>query len=226
MNEHNKLSRWLDLFKVLLILSWYYTVSAIVTLILYSTISNINDVESYITVNNSELMIIIYLMVFFGIWAFDKSRTVFINSFKKWNIKEVFSYIGLAIVIYYLSNFLTAMLLPYFPEYSELENVFIEGDYILSFIAIVVAAPIIEEYIFRNKIQTYLKNIMGLNAAIIIQALLFGMMHAYVIQTIYATLIGLAFGYLNEKKGSLKPGIVMHITINFIGWIITYFVIH
>ena len=57
----------------------------------------------------------------------------------------------------------------------------------------------------------------GKEIAIIGQALLFGMLHFYTLQKIYATILGILFGTVKEKQG-IKATMWMHMTVNFIGW--------
>ena len=81
----------------------------------------------------------------------------------------------------------------------------------------VLLPPLVEEYLFRDQIQGCLKKGFGKEIAIIGQALLFGMLHFYTLQKIYATILGILFGIVKEKQG-IKATIWMHMTVNFIGW--------
>ena len=141
---------------------------------------------------------------------------------KTWqlSVKEVVRYIGLGIGLYLLSVMINMLLLPYFPDYVEIQNMFKDQSSIWRFIVIVVMAPVVEEYVFRGKIQGYLKEVFPITLAIVCQALLFGSMHALALQKIYASVIGILLGIAREKSGKLQSSIMMHMTVNFISWYI------
>lgn len=73
--------------------------------------------------------------------------------------------------------------------------------------------PIIEEYIFRWKLLNRLRP-LGEKAAILFSALMFGLMHGNLSQTLYATAIGIVLGYVAVKTGRLKYNCILHIMIN------------
>ena len=60
---------------------------------------------------------------------------------------------------------------------------------------------------------------VGLWKANMIQALLFGLLHANLVQGSYAWLLGIALGYIVWKCGALFPGIFMHVIFNAYGMI-------
>lgn len=85
-----------------------------------------------------------------------------------------------------------------------------------------VMAGVAEECMCRGYIQTRLSCRWGRWPAILITALLFGIMHIDVQQGIYAALLGVFLGYLVEKAGSIRPAIVCHMINNSVevvlGW--------
>jgi len=83
--------------------------------------------------------------------------------------------------------------------------------------AIAVIAPIAEELAFRGVIYAGLRKSGRILAAIILQALLFGLMHLNFNQMSYAIVIGIAWGILDEVTGSLWPGLIGHFMINLMG---------
>lgn len=225
MDEQNNLmDKWLAIVKGGLILAWYYGVSLIVSSAVYARLKDINLYKAYVALHQNKLMIVIYLMLFFGIWAFDRHKAEFLAYFKGINIGAIFKYMIWAVGAYIICITLTNLLLPIFPDYEEIGSVFEQNQYVLSFISTVLLAPVVEEYIFRHKLRGYLKKICSASLAIIFQALLFGVLHTYTIQKIYAFLMGTFFGVVDEQEESVLPSIIMHLMINGIGWYVGCFV--
>ncbi len=80
----------------------------------------------------------------------------------------------------------------------------------------VVLAPIFEEYIFRKLlIDRTVK--YGEGTAIFVSALMFALFHGNLNQFAYAMTLGLFWGFLYVKTGSIKYTFFMHMTINFLG---------
>jgi membrane protease YdiL (CAAX protease family) len=78
----------------------------------------------------------------------------------------------------------------------------------------VIFAPLTEEIICRGLIFKRMRSFMGFLPAAIISGAIFGVMHMNIVQGIYATLIGLFFAYLYEKKQSLFVTIIAHFIVN------------
>ena len=84
-------------------------------------------------------------------------------------------------------------------------------------ISITIMAPLVEELLFRGAIQGYMlrKGIKPLNAILIASAI-FGIVHMNPIQIPFAFAIGLIFGWLYYRTGSVVPGIIGHFINNSI----------
>lgn len=80
----------------------------------------------------------------------------------------------------------------------------------------VVLAPIFEEYIFRKLIIDRTIH-YGEGIAIVVSAFLFALFHGNLNQFSYAFVLGLFWGFLYAKTGSVKYTIWMHMCINFLG---------
>lgn len=96
------------------------------------------------------------------------------------------------------------------------------GSLILSIITVGIIAPFAEEFLFRGVIYNTLSKKISIRWTIIIQAILFGVFHFNLIQGVYATLLGLVFGYVTYKTKSLWPAVIMHILNNLIATIAPY----
>jgi len=90
---------------------------------------------------------------------------------------------------------------------------------ISSFLALVVAAPITEELIYRNMAIAHMRSRIPAVFAVVISSLIFGIFHGNLVWMLYAGGIGLLFGFLYVKSESLYVSITVHIGFNFIGYI-------
>lgn len=90
-------------------------------------------------------------------------------------------------------------------------------------LVVVICAPIVEEFIFRKILIDRLRK-YGDVLAIVISALMFGLYHGNITQFVYATLIGLVFGYVYARSGNIKYSIGLHMVINFFGSVVSQFV--
>lgn len=89
--------------------------------------------------------------------------------------------------------------------------------------AIVVGAPIIEEFVFRGYLQTALANRLGPVAGVVIASLIFGLIHFDLEALPVLVTAGLGFGYIYHKTGSLLPSMLLHFAMN--GWATTYLLV-
>jgi membrane protease YdiL (CAAX protease family) len=78
----------------------------------------------------------------------------------------------------------------------------------------VILAPLSEEIICRGLIFKRMRSFMGFLPAGLISGAVFGVMHGNIIQGLYATLIGVIFAYIYEKKQSLIATIIAHFIVN------------
>ena len=93
------------------------------------------------------------------------------------------------------------------------------GPLWLSFLMVVVLAPIMEELLFRRALMDAMRP-WGDLAAILVSGLSFGLFHANLQQFCYAALIGMLFGYVYAKTGRIRYTIILHVAVNlFSGFI-------
>lgn len=92
-----------------------------------------------------------------------------------------------------------------------------ENGYVwLRVLVMVILAPVIEEYIFRKQLIDRM-NAYGGKTAVLMSALMFGLFHGNLSQFFYAFGIGLVFGYIYLRTGSLRYTAILHMLINFMG---------
>lgn len=73
---------------------------------------------------------------------------------------------------------------------------------------------ICEELAFRGFILSGLRGMGSKWAAIVISSLFFGLTHGLLQQSLAASVVGIAIGYIAVQSGSLVPGMVFHFTHN------------
>ena len=91
-----------------------------------------------------------------------------------------------------------------------------------SYFAIGILTPVAEEMVFRGAIlRSLLIPFRRMPwVAIVLSALLFGMVHGNVAQFIYGTILGLLLGWMYHRSGSIVPGIVLHWVNNTIVYVV------
>lgn len=91
---------------------------------------------------------------------------------------------------------------------------------VLSFIAVVAAAPLVEEVIFRGLIMTRLNQAMPGWLAMFLSAAIFGACHGHPVWSGYAFVLGSIFGYMDLRAGSIWPSVLAHMAFNSISQIL------
>lgn len=91
---------------------------------------------------------------------------------------------------------------------------------VFGIISIAIMAPLVEELLFRGAIQGYMlrKGMKPLHAILIASAI-FGIVHINPIQVPFAFAIGMIFGWLYYRTGSVVPGMIGHFINNSIATI-------
>lgn len=157
----------------------------------------------------------------FGLWYyFGCKKPKLKQSVKNVSGKAVLIAAIGGIVMLLMSNGLVGIETFIMPEYVEsfvqsMESMEIGFD-VLATIATVLLAPVGEEILCRGIILYYAKKALPrFWMANILQAFLFGVIHANLIQGIYAFAGGLIIGWLAERYKSILPCMLMHFVVNF-----------
>lgn len=112
----------------------------------------------------------------------------------------------------------------FFEQYDTLTDYIFSGSFIYSLLITGIAVPIFEELLFRGLVFGELKKVSHIWVALILQAVIFGVIHLNVIQGSYAMIIGLLLGFVYYRSGSLLAPILLHMTFNSSSVIIDEFV--
>lgn len=106
---------------------------------------------------------------------------------------------------------------------GEVENAvlsFVSGSNLwVTFLLMVIVAPIAEELIFRKVICDRLL-VFGEGMTVLTSGLVFGLFHANLNQFIYAFTLGAFLAFLYVKTGNIKITIALHMLVNFMGSVV------
>lgn len=103
--------------------------------------------------------------------------------------------------------------LTFLPDWMEHTFDLLQSGW-LGIICIAILGPILEELLFRGAITKVLLQKYNPTKAIILSALIFGIVHLNPVQVVGATLSGLLFAWIYYKTGSLISCILIHILNN------------
>lgn len=117
-------------------------------------------------------------------------------------------YLAVSIVLIALPESWTA-------SYNEASAGIASGT-LVGVIAIVAAAPVVEEVIFRGLIMTRLSRTMPGWLAVLLSAAVFGACHGHPVWFGYAFVLGTVFGFMDLRAGSIWPSILGHVAFNSI----------
>ena len=148
-------------------------------------------------------------------------------SYKKaLGVKPVILTLAIMLCLYFTVNgaFIAANKL--FPEvmkkYAELMELSSLGSNMwITVLYGILLGPVAEELCYRGLVFGYLeKSNVSIRIVIVVQAALFGIMHANLVQGLYAFALGVLFGYLRYKYKTLLLMIGAHMLFNFSGTIV------
>lgn len=175
--------------------------------ILVSYMNLFNDILlPILLISNVFITIILGIKIF----ASRKKETVI----KKISIYEIFKYIAIGIGLNLIISIIISLLPTELIEsHSTATEGVLNGAPLILLLSSGIFAPIAEELICRYGMQ---KNFVKINPVfgIIYQALVFGLLHGNLVQSTYAFVLGLIFGFIVYKKGNLLYSIILHIAIN------------
>lgn len=149
---------------------------------------------------------------------------------KEFNLLQ---FTGVALIVpgvQIISNLMVTVIATLLPSALEMYEELLEtsgmGDElsIAMIIYSVILAPIGEELTFRGVTLRIGRKALPFWAANLIQAFLFAAFHMNLIQASYTFVLGLIFGYVCEKGGSIYYAIFLHVLFNFWGTIVAPFI--
>ena len=165
----------------------------------------------------------IALIVIFGLWYYlssvkkDKANGTYESGFKKVaDVKTLIFIVLLTFATYFLVLFISTTvntLVPSFGEsFGNMMNLAMGTD-ILGYLSVMLLAPIAEEFAFRGVLLKNSKRSFGFIGCLILNAIVFSVIHANPLQSIYVIPMGLMLAYLAYRYNSVVPSMIAH-TIN------------
>lgn len=108
-----------------------------------------------------------------------------------------------------------------FKNYGQLISKLEGSDNWIMFLYTMLAAPFLEEFVFRGLIFYIGRKGFDFWGANVLQALMFGLYHGNLIQGIYAFVLGLLLGYMAEHRRNMAEPVLLHIVVNATGiWVV------
>lgn len=186
---------------------------------------NITEIITPIMYHLSLVSDLIMLIVLFLIYLGLKEKLFKSCRFNKVKgnilIYIVIFSIGLTMLILFLMGFFGSLFPSIFESYSLVGNAInATHNSILSLVIVIVLIPIFEEIFFRGVIFGFLRDNYKFPIALIVQALVFGIAHGNLVQSVYAFILGLFLGAFFYYTNSLYSSIISHITYNLFGVLI------
>lgn len=204
--------------------SWGIVGIAILSMLLFSPINLILN-----KVLGKEISFLVYYLfatgVPFGIAHLIREKRTGIKkydfSLSSMKIMALVSISIIAIQTGIISPIVNLLPMPEFMQKVFLE--FVNQNGVFSFISIVIAAPILEELIFRGIILNGLLQRYSPVKSIILSSILFGIVHLNPWQFISAFIIGIFSGWVYYKTRKLSLSILIHFINNLAAFIGMYF---
>ncbi len=167
----------------------------------------------------SGCLTVLILWLFFLIRKKNVLKETNMTGFPKKYI-PVLVVMGIAIQIFF--SFGTAFL----PEeiimaYAEDYNQKLGTLSVMSVLAQVIAAPVVEEIIFRGLMLSRMRKAMPTVVAVLISSVAFGLVHGQIFWMCYAFLLGILLAAIAIKTDSILASMVLHAAINGSGVIVS-----
>ena len=180
--------------------------------------------STYIISLTTDLIFALIIIVFL-LFNFKSLKETLIPKISNYKLLIIvsFSLCVLAFLVTHFADFLNQSVFntnnsSYYEHYKDSPS-----PLLLCIISVGVFPAIFEEIAFRGILFNELKNIMSVNATIIITTVLFTILHFSFISFLWIFPIGFLFGYLRSKYNNLIYGIIGHFVYNSSIVLIEYF---
>ena len=111
----------------------------------------------------------------------------------------------------------------WYTAYDESMEMLLAGNPFFLAAATVIAAPLVEEVVFRGLVYTRLCRGMWRWAAALLSAVIFGLVHGTLLPLFYTIPMGLLLCLFYEEYHSLWAPILLHMSFNFAGTVLEYY---
>lgn len=205
-DTHTARSLWFPILSILAV----YIAASILLGMLFASLSALYEPAfwSFAAYVGSFLVTIGYAAALGKVWGFE------IPSFRpeKWNINARLIVAGVILML--ATGIVLTPVLDLLPDtYIDMLDDYMQGGF-WPMLTAVVAAPVLEEFLFRGIIQKNLVRRLGPLWGIVLGALVFGGIHLIPQQIVYASCLGLILGSIYYLTGSLNSAIAVHFVNN------------
>ena len=133
----------------------------------------------------------------------------------KWLTDAVLAVVGAATLGIAVNNIIAMTPLVQMSEgFQEANQSFFAGTVVFELLGSCLVIPLAEELLYRGVVERRLSLLCGSAPAIVLSAVIFGVMHWNVVQFLYAGILGLLLAWLLERTGFLYAPVLAHIGAN------------
>lgn len=101
-------------------------------------------------------------------------------------------------------------------SYQTVEQAFYSSSLGWEILSLGIITPVAEELLYRDIVFFRLRDMLGRSGAVVGSALIFGLIHLNIVQTIYACALGLLLGVLMEYYQDVRVAMCGHIAANIL----------
>ena len=181
---------------------------------IYLIIGFLSPVIFYLYGNISVVLLLLY-------YALNLKNRFVLN---KKDIKRTLKYFVAFLPVILIMSFLCKLMLFEYEEQKlvlEIKKNF-NNNLFFNFFLIIIAAPIIEEIVFRGLFYKTLKNFIPFVQASIISSLIFAIIHENILSLTILFLLSLYLTWIYERTNSILYPILTHSIFNFLNLLLIY----
>ncbi len=186
-----------------------------------------NDATQFIFANVDWMVIIatmISLLILWIFYAIRKKKLFQEIQLRKFSVKALVPSLMVALGAWLTVSFGMALLpIPesVWESYNQQAFLLVSDSTILMVLSTVIAAPIIEEIVFRGLSLSRLRRAMPTWVAVLVVSVVFGLMHGHPLWITYTACMGILFGAVALFTDSIGASILVHMVFNFFGSIVS-----
>ena len=144
------------LFKAVLLVGWFLLASTIVGMGVQLFTADTNNYYNVVRRHQFAISLGSQILCFIGVALMTSHHPIIKKVNQPIRLKAILRYIIMGLGTWLVCILITQILLPFFPDYEAINNLFVNDEMVLRFVVLVIMAPFLEEYLFRGKIQAYL----------------------------------------------------------------------
>ncbi len=171
------------------------------------------------------MMQIIGVLFLLAIFKRKKTKVKEYIAIKKVQSNKILMYLAYGVAFQLVTIMANMIILQFYDIRKSAEvitNMIQSGNVFLSILIVIILAPLVEEFLFRGIILTKLNNHLSQKGAIVIQAVLFSLIHFNLAQMIPTFLLGLFLGVCYLKFENLCAPILIHFSFNVFASLVLY----